>query len=97
MPGVSVQSPPDAGDVRALECDGCMDCVRACPVESCLEPRAFRRYVFPAWAWVVGVVVLWLGLWALAKLTGNWDTGLKPEMFQMAVQQGFLDASSMSF
>lgn len=86
-----------AGDVRNLECDGCMECVRACPVEDCLEPRALRRYVFPTWVWPVGVLVVWLGIWAVAKFTGNWDTGLSPDMFKMAVQQGFLDASSMSF
>lgn len=87
----------NAGDVRALECDGCMECVRACPVESCLEPRAFRRFIFPAWAWVAGVVVVWLGIYAIAVATGNWHSTIPVETFAQTIRSGILEQQSFSF
>lgn len=84
----------NSGDVRALECDGCMDCVRACPVESCLEPRLFRRVIFPAWAWPVGVVALWLGIYGIAVATGNWYSPIPPEVFRDVINSGVLEQSS---
>ncbi len=72
--------------VHAPECDGCQDCVRACPAEGALTSRAFGRFAFPWWVWPVAVVVLWLAIYAVARLTGHWDTQLPVETFRQFMQ-----------
>lgn len=64
--------------VRAPECDGCQDCVLACPVDGALQPKlgGRRGISFPWWAWPVGVVVVWLAVYGIAVGTGHWHTGL---------------------
>lgn len=81
--------------VRDTECDGCMDCVKACPVDGCLEAKAFGRFSIAPWVWPLLVVALWLGIFGAAKLTGNWDSSLRPEQFQAVIQAGVLEQSSM--
>lgn len=76
--------------VRAIECDGCMDCVKACPVEGCLEARVGGLRI-ASWAWPVLVVGLWLGIFALAKATGNWDTSVPLEAFRQIIRSGLLE------
>ncbi len=77
--------------VRAPECDGCMECVRACPVESCLEPRAFERVRIAPWAWALMVVGLWLAIFGLAKVAGYWDTPIPPDTFRKVITSGLLE------
>lgn len=67
--------------VRAPECDGCQDCVRICPAEGALTPRLFGRFKMRWWMWPLGVVVLWLGIYAVAVATGNWQTQMPVEVF----------------
>lgn len=64
------------GVVRAPECDGCQTCVGSCPAPGALEARAVGRYPMPWWMWSFTALLIWLGFYAVAKLTGHWDTGV---------------------
>ena len=86
-----------AYDVRAVECDGCMECVRVCPVDGCLTARVFRSVRVPAWAWPTAVVGLWLAIYGVAKFTGNWDTSIPLEAFQQVIRSGLLEETTPGF
>jgi len=86
-----------ATDVRAAECDGCMDCVKECPVDECLTPRVLRRFVIPVWVWPLLVAGLWLAIYGVAKLTVNWDTGVPLEAFQQVIRSGLLEQQTPGF
>jgi polyferredoxin len=60
--------------VRAPECDGCLDCVNACPEPGALSAR-FLGFSLPAWAWPLLVVGAWLLIWVIAVATGHWYHG----------------------
>lgn len=92
--GVDVER---AADVRAIECDGCMECVKECPVDGCLTARAFRRFVIPPWVWALLVVGVWLGIYGVAKLTGNWDTTVPLPVFQQVIRSGLLEQQTPGF
>ncbi|MBN2404011.1 MAG: 4Fe-4S binding protein [Coriobacteriia bacterium] len=72
--------------VRHAECDGCQDCVRACPVPGALEPRLLGRFRFPWWVWPIAVVVLWMLIYTVAVVTGNWHSQLPVETFRAYMQ-----------
>jgi len=74
------------GSVRAPECDGCQDCVRACPAPGALTARAFGRFAFPWWVWPLAVVALWLTIYFVALVTGHWQTQLPVETFRQFMQ-----------
>ncbi len=76
--------------VRAPECDGCMDCVKVCPVDGCLTARIGRVRI-AAWAWPVAVVSVWLAIYATARFTGNWDTTIPDEYFRQVINSGLLE------
>jgi polyferredoxin len=62
--------------VLSPECTGCMSCVAACPVKNTLTigrraQRGWSPWLVPAGA--IGAVLL---IWAIARVTGNWETGL---------------------
>ena len=86
-----------AGTVRAPECDGCMDCVKVCPVEGCLEAKVAGRVRIAPWAWPLLVVGLWLGIYAVAKLTGNWDTSIPLDAFRQVIGSGLLERQTPLF
>jgi polyferredoxin len=86
-----------ARTVRAAECDGCMDCVRACPVEGCLEARAAGRLRIAPWVWPLLVVGVWVAIWAIAKATGNWDTSIPAEAFRQVIGSGLLEQKTPMF
>jgi polyferredoxin len=86
-----------AHDVRAVECDGCMECVKECPVEGCLTARALRRFVIPVWVWPLLVVGVWLGIYGAAKVTGNWDTSVPLAAFQQVIRSGLLEQQTPGF
>jgi polyferredoxin len=70
--------------VLSPECTGCMSCVAACTTPDCLGvtrkgPRALPAWVVPATA--VGVM---LGAWAIARMTGFWETSVPGEAFRWA-------------
>lgn len=81
--------------VRDTECDGCMECVKACPVEGCLEAKALGRVRIAPWVWPVLVVGLWLAIYGVALLTGNWNSSVGPEQFKAIINSGILEQSSM--
>jgi polyferredoxin len=81
--------------VNDTECDGCMDCVKICPAENCLEAKAVGRVVIAPWVWPVLAVGLWLAIFGVAYITGNWKSPIPPEQFKAAVQSGILEQSSM--
>jgi polyferredoxin len=80
-----------ASTVRAADCDGCMDCVRVCPVPGALEAKAFGRFRIAPWVWPILVVGLWLAIYGGAKLTGHWDTTIPPETFRQVITSGTLE------
>ena len=63
----------------ATECDGCMDCVRVCPAPGALQAKALGLVRIPPQVWPLLVVGLWLGIYAVAKVTGHWDTTIPVE------------------
>ncbi len=62
--------------IRSAECLGCMECVAVCPVENALDLTMSLGKPRPVRAWMVaaGVVFVFVGVTALAKATGHWDT-----------------------
>lgn len=86
-----------AGTVHAAECDGCMDCVKACPVAGTLEARALGRVRIAPWAWPLLVVGLWLAIYLAAKLTGNWDTTIPVDVFRQVIGSGLLEQTTPMF
>jgi len=80
-----------ARPIRHPECDGCMDCVRACPVPGALEARAPGGVRIDPRIWMLLVVALWLGGWGVAKVAGAWDTTIPPQAFRQVIQSGMVD------
>jgi polyferredoxin len=87
--------PDKVTTVRNTECDGCMDCVKACPVHDCLTARAFSRVRIAPWVWPLLVVGLWLAIYGIAAVTGNWKSPVSPEEFKAIINSGILEQSSM--
>ena len=83
--------------VRAPECDGCMDCVKVCPAENCLEARAIGIVRIEPWIWPLLVVGLWLAIWGGAKATGNWDTSIPDEAFRQIINSGLIEQETPGF
>jgi polyferredoxin len=81
--------------VRDTECDGCMDCVKVCPVDKCLEAKAPGGVTIAPWVWPLLVVGLWLVIFSAAKLSGNWDTTIPSSEFRAAVESGLLERASV--
>jgi polyferredoxin len=72
--------------VRSPECDGCMDCVIACPTEGALTARAFGVLRMPWWAWPVAVVGLWLVVYGVALATGHWHSAMPESWFVQSIR-----------
>jgi polyferredoxin len=83
--------------VRAPECDGCMDCVRVCPVDGCLEAKGPRGVTIKPWVWPLLVVGLWLAIYGGAKLTHTWDTGVTLDQFRSTITSGLLEQKTRGF
>jgi hypothetical protein len=41
------------------------------------------------------VVGLWLAIFGVAKLTGNWDSTVTPDQFKAAISSGILEQPSI--
>lgn len=83
-----------AGTVRSAECDGCMDCVKACPVDGCLEARVAGGPRIKAWAWPLLVVTAWFAIVGIAQFTGNWKTTIPEDTFRAVINSGLLEAET---
>lgn len=83
-----------ASTVRAAECDGCMDCVKACPVEGCLEARVAGGPRIKAWVWPLLVVAVWFAIVGTAQLTGNWKTTISDDAFKAVINSGILETTT---
>ncbi len=81
--------------VRDTECDGCMDCVKVCPVDGCLEAKAVGRVSIAPWVWPLLVVGLWLAIYGIANLTGNWHSPIPADQFKAVIQSGIIERESV--
>lgn len=72
--------------VSTPECQGCLECVAACPVEGCLGVRAgygAASKPLPFWSIAaVALVILWF-VYLTALVTGNWYGQVPPEMIRI--------------
>ncbi len=87
--------PDTVRTVRDTECDGCMECVKVCPVDGCLEAKVYGKARIAPWVWPLLVVGVWLAIYGAAKVTGNWDAGVPLEGFKAAVNSGILEQKSV--
>jgi len=87
--------PEKVRTVRDTECDGCMECVKACPVDRCLEAKVIGRMRVAPWVWPLLVVGLWLAIYGVAKVSGNWDSGVPLDAFKGAINSGILAQPSV--
>ena len=83
--------------VWAPECDGCMDCVKVCPVEGCLEAKAFSRERIAPWVWPLLVVTLWLVIFGYAKALNQWDSKVPLEAYRQVIQSGLVEERTRGF
>ena len=82
--------------IRSVECTACMECVAVCPAEHALQfamapakdadvaKRWKGRVVGPV-ATAAAVVVLFVGIVAIAKATGHWQTEFPRAMYMELV------------
>ncbi|MCB8814524.1 4Fe-4S binding protein [Desulfosporosinus shakirovi] len=72
--------------VWSPECTGCLDCVEQCPVNNTLR-FDLPKTTFPLSPRMLalGVVVVWIALVGVAKLTGYWETSISTEMYKMLI------------
>src|SRR5215469_16392286 len=68
--------------ISSVECTGCMRCVTSCPAEGALHMSiAGSGAKVPAWAYAAGVAVIFVGIYAYARVTGHWYTDLPQRVF----------------
>lgn len=80
-----------SGRVWAPECDGCMECVKQCPVDGCLRAEGVGGVRISAGVWPLLVVGLWLAIFGFAKVTANWDTRIPADTFRQVINSGILE------
>ncbi|MFA6498902.1 MAG: 4Fe-4S binding protein [Desulfurivibrionaceae bacterium] len=68
--------------VTSPECLGCLECVASCPVNNCLQISTYRRRKLPPWLVPLGVISFFLIVWAVANLTGHWQSAVPPEIIK---------------
>jgi polyferredoxin len=75
--------------IRSAECTGCLECVAVCPAEDTLTmslPLGLRkRRAIPAWSMAAGIAILFLGVVAYARVTGQWNTNLPKQVYLQIV------------
>ncbi|MFC1580926.1 4Fe-4S binding protein [Thermodesulfobacteriota bacterium] len=68
---------------RSPECNGCMDCTLACPVENTLALKTMGIRV-KSWSPIMlGAVIIisFITVYLLAQVTGHWKSSLSPQEF----------------
>ncbi|MCC7154548.1 MAG: 4Fe-4S binding protein [Bryobacterales bacterium] len=68
--------------IRSAECLGCMECVAVCPAEGALDMAVSRRWKVRPWVMAAGVVAIFVGIVAVARITGHWHSPIPNELYQ---------------
>ncbi len=68
--------------VHSPQCIGCGECIGACPVDGCLSFKAYRRIRIPWYTVGIGVIVVLLGFYTWAQMTGHWQAPMPPSMLK---------------
>lgn len=71
--------------IASPECTACLECLAACPVKDALAISGARRRPLPAWALAAGIAALFLGMVALARLTGHWRTEIDRRVYSSLI------------
>ncbi|MCS7027077.1 MAG: 4Fe-4S binding protein [Bryobacteraceae bacterium] len=72
--------------IRSVECIACMECVTACPAENALAMELVpAKRVAPAWAVAAGVVMIFVSVVGLAKVTGHWESPIPERMYEALI------------
>jgi polyferredoxin len=72
--------------IRSAECLGCMECVAICPAENALAMQlAPARRAVPSWAIAAAIVVVFVGVVGMAKITGHWDSPIPERMYEALI------------
>lgn len=83
--------------VHSNACDGCMECVKACPVENTLEARAFGVLKIDERVWPWLVVLLWAFIIGAAMALGLWFSTIPADTFKAVINSGLLEESTPLF
>jgi polyferredoxin len=65
--------------VHSPECIGCVECVAVCPQKDCLTLSAPKVNKLPVHILPAAVLTVFFLFWAVALLTGHWETSISPE------------------
>jgi polyferredoxin len=82
--------------IRSVDCSACMSCIAACPAEDALHfslrpakavtpAERWRRRALSPIAVAAVLASIFLGLVAVARITGHWQTNLPGEMYMNLV------------
>jgi len=74
------------GDIRSVECTGCLDCVASCPVENTLVVKAGPARIGVA-GFAAALLVLFLGGYVAARAAGLWDNGISDQEYVTRIQR----------
>jgi len=65
--------------VTSPDCQGCVECVGACPVKGCLGLRVAGKRI-PWWSIALSCLVVLIGASILADMLGYWQSPVPPQM-----------------
>lgn len=74
------------GVVRSPECIGCLECVATCPKKDCLTVQRPGGKKVAIWLIPALTVIVFLGFWLTARLSGHWQSKVPPAVFKQAYQ-----------
>jgi len=74
-----------ATSISNAECTGCLDCLAVCPVRDTLQIRVGRRRMSVV-AFATAVVLLFVGGYASARISGRWDNAISDREYVERVQ-----------
>lgn len=89
--------PSEQIQVRDNTCDGCMECVKVCPVENCLEARLFGKIKIDHRVWSALVVLIWVFIIGAAMALGLWGSQIPPEVFKQIINSGIIESQTPLF
>ncbi len=70
--------------VISPDCTGCLSCVAACPVKDALGVTRKGPKTLSPWTVPIAALAVMFGAYVTALATGNWQTQVPLQMFQMA-------------